>query len=114
MLETLLAGLTLVICVALLLHMAIGPVRRERLRLHWLAIRRTSGLKDWRRLWPSRQRKAAARREADDVIERARRAAEKGGQGEKGERGEWNGNVYRPKSFDKRSPDRSERRPPPH
>lgn len=105
MLENFFAGLTLAICVALLLHMAIGPVRREKLRLRWLAFRRASGLNDWRRLWPSRQNKAAARREADDAIERARRAAEKG---------EWDGNVYRPKSFDKRSADRSERRPPPH
>jgi hypothetical protein len=105
MIESLLAGLTLALCVALLLHMAIGPVRREWLRRRWLAFRHERGLADRRRPWPSRQHKAAARREADDAIERARRAAEKG---------EWEGNVYRPKAFDRGSTERSEKRPPPH
>jgi hypothetical protein len=101
MLEKVFAALTLVVCLALLLHMAIGPVRRENLRLRWRALRDRGGLGQWRDRWASRQRRSAARREAELVIERARQAAEKG---------EWDGNVYRPKSFDRRP----EKRPPPH
>ena len=107
--ESVLAGLTLTVCVALLMHMAIGPARREKLRLRWLAFRRAGGRTAWRRLWPSRGQRAAARREADEAIERARHAAESA------ERGQWEGNVYRPKSFDRRPGHPSEKkRPPPH
>jgi hypothetical protein len=113
MLEQLLAGLTLAVCMALLLHMAIGPARRARLHAWWWARWRRLGLKRLghrRGPLPSPQRQAAARREADAVIERARRAAERGQNGESGEDGDWDGNVYRPKSFDRRPG----KRPPPH
>jgi hypothetical protein len=113
MLEQVFAGLALAVCVALLLHMAIGPARRARLDGWWSVRWRRRGFKDWRRLVQTPRRQAAARREAEAAIERARRAAERGQNDEHGESregGEWDGNVYHPKSFDRRSG----KRPPPH
>ena len=84
MLEYILATAGLLACLGALAHMAIGPARRVRLA-HWLR-----GLRHWRRT------RDTARREAQNAIDRARR-----GQG-----GEWDGNVYRPKSFGKERKDR--------
>jgi hypothetical protein len=48
--------------------------------------------------WRRRQRQTrAAALEAERVIRRARESAQQGGRVD----GEWDGNVYRPKSFDK-------------
>jgi hypothetical protein len=88
-LEHLAAGLALLVCLALLLHMVLGPARRQQVRA-WLRSRL-----QWRR------RRDLARREAGEAIERARRAA--------GE-GRWQGNVYHPDSFDARR----SKRPPRH
>jgi len=84
--EQLLAALVAVACALLLLRLAVGPVRRARidaaLQRRWRTLR---GL--WFALRHRRQVRKVAEREAHEAIERARRA------------GEWDGNVYRPKSF---------------
>jgi hypothetical protein len=99
MVHTLLAAAGLAICVALALHMALPYRARARVdaavaRLGaWLQaqVDRATG---WRRR--QRQTRAAAL-EAERVIRRARESAQQGGRAD----GEWDGNVYRPKSFDK-------------
>lgn len=99
MLHTVLAAIGLAICIALAVHMALPYRLRARVdgafsRLGgWLQgqIDRAVG---WRR----RQRQARfAALEAERVIRRARESAQQNGKIE----GEWDGNVYRPKSFDK-------------
>jgi hypothetical protein len=99
MVHTLLAAAGLAICIALALHMALPYRARARVdaavaRLGaWLQAQmdRATG---WRRR--QRQTRAAAL-EAERVIRRARESAQQGGRVD----GEWDGNVYRPKSFDK-------------
>jgi hypothetical protein len=99
MVHTLLAAAGLAICVALALHMALPYRARARVdaavaRLGaWLQaqVDRATG---WRRR--QRQTRAAAL-EAERVIRRARESAQQGGRAD----GEWDGNVYRPKSFEK-------------
>jgi hypothetical protein len=87
--EKLLAGLTLAVCLLLLLRLAVGARRRAR----WDSAVRRSG-RVLHRIgrstlhWPGARRRAAA--EAREAIERARR------------RGAWEGNVYRPDSFRRR------------
>jgi hypothetical protein len=80
MVEKVLAGIGLVACVALLAWMLLGPARQDRLK-------RTAqrGLR-----WRSHRRQA--RVEAAKAIERARRPVI-----------DRDGNVYRPKSFDRRT-----------
>jgi len=99
MFHTVLAALGLALCIALALHMALPWRARARVdaafaRLGgWLAAQmgKASG---WRR----RQHQAlAAALEAERVINRARESAQHDGRPD----GEWDGNVYRPKSFDK-------------
>ena len=99
MLHTLLAATGLAVCIALALHMALPWRARAQVdaavaRLGaWVRaqIDRATG---WRRR--QRQTRAAAL-EAERVIRRARESAQQGSRME----GEWDGNVYRPKSFDK-------------
>jgi len=81
MIEKVFAAIGLAACVLMLLGMALGATRRQRLRAALLR------LLHWRR------DRAAARREAERAIERLRRQVDR------------DGNVYRPKSFDKRPPD---------
>ncbi|NCT84903.1 MAG: hypothetical protein GXC94_17285 [Comamonadaceae bacterium] len=102
MLSTLLAATGLAACIALGLHMALpGRVRaRVDAGLHRLVgslralATRASG---WRR--QQRQTRAAAL-EAQRVIRRARESALHDERDSRTD-GEWTGNVYRPKSFDK-------------
>jgi len=81
MIEKLLAGIGLAMCVLLLLAMLLGEKRRRR----WAD--KAKRLMGWRR------RRARARREAQETIARVRRNVER------------NGNVYRPRSFNGHSPD---------
>lgn len=82
MVEKILAGVGLAVCVVLLLAMGLGERRRQQLR---------AAAVQWLR-WP--QSRARARREATEAIQRAharsRHAVER------------EGNVYRPRSFDPR------------
>ena len=90
LLEKLFAGAVVFVCVALLVRQFIGAPRRYRLDSSLRRIGRSLRL-FWFRLyrWPRARR--AARREAEEAIRRARGDAD----------GDWEGNVYRPKSFRK-------------
>lgn len=102
MFQTLLAATGLAVCIALAVHMALPA--RARARVDAVVAGALSGLRlrfdrlaGWRR--EQRQTRAAAL-EAERVIRRARESAlhdKRDGRAE----GEWDGNVYRPKSFDK-------------
>lgn len=93
-----LAALGLALCIALAVHMALPY--RLRARVDAALARLTGWMQGqferalgWRRR--QRQTRAAAL-EAERVIRRARESA----QNSRPE-GEWDGNVYRPKSFEK-------------
>ncbi|MFG6488861.1 hypothetical protein ACG04R_19400 [Roseateles sp. BYS78W] len=98
MLHTALAVLGLAICVLLAVHMALPWRLRSRVDAQlarlggWLQAQLDRAV-GWRRR--QRQTRAAAL-EADRVIRRARESAQHGRV-----EGEWDGNVYRPKSFEK-------------
>lgn len=102
MFQTLLAAAGLAVCLVLAVHMALPYRARARLdaglagllaRMQKQAARAAS----WRR--EQRQARAAAL-EAERVIRRARESAlHDARDGRAG--GEWDGNVYRPKSFEK-------------
>ncbi|MCW2798519.1 hypothetical protein [Nocardioides sp.] len=88
-LQNVFAGAIVAVCVALLVHQFIGARRRQRLDAR--VLRSTLAVRAWvQRVarWPSARE--TARREAEAAIRRAREKA-----------GEWDGNVYRPKSFRK-------------
>ena len=92
-LEKLFPAIAVATCLVLLLRLLLGERRRHRFdraiaRWSRSARSRIEGLFTWN---ASRRR---ARRAAEEAIRRAR-----GG-------GEWDGNVYRPKSFNKRDKDR--------
>jgi len=102
MLQTLLAATGLAVCIALAVHMALPYRLQARVDagmaalLSWLQLQ-IARLTGWRRR--QRQTRAAAL-EAERVIRRARESAlhdERDGRVD----GEWDGNVYRPKSFEK-------------
>lgn len=104
MFQTLLAAAGLAICIALGVHMALPHRARARVDAHlarlvaWVRAQaaRATG---WRR--QQRQTRAAAL-EAERVIRRARESALHDARDGRGDGdGEWSGNVYRPKSFDK-------------
>ena len=88
--EKIIAALTLAACAVLLARLLMGETRRWRfdaaVRRGWFATRRRFLL-----MWHWRASRRAAARAADDAIRRAR---QKDG-------GEWDGNVYKPKSFRK-------------
>jgi len=85
--ETLLAGLGLALCVLMLARQLLPLPRRARLDL-WLR-HAWWELQQWvRGLRHGRRSKRTAQREAEEAIRRAREG-----------QGEWDGNVYRPKSF---------------
>ncbi|MDP9044551.1 MAG: hypothetical protein M3O01_07060 [Pseudomonadota bacterium] len=91
MFERVLAAIVIAFCVLMLLRLALGARRRKRFDAFFrrLGLRlRHVGYSWWR--WRETQRQSvAARKVADELIRRAR------------DRGEWDGNVYTPKSFRK-------------
>ena len=94
MLERVFAVIAVAVCVLLLVRLSIGTRRRHRLDAALsraaLRLRRVAlGLRHWRAARRAVQQAARAARVADEAIRRAR------------ERGDWDGNVYRPKSFRK-------------
>lgn len=99
MLHDLLAAAGLATCIAMAVHMAL-PWRAQAQvdallrRLGQALQAQMDRLTGWRRR--QRQTRAAAL-EAERVIRRAREAALHGSRPD----GEWDGNVYRPRSFDK-------------
>ncbi|RZL38609.1 MAG: hypothetical protein EOP35_05365 [Rubrivivax sp.] len=98
MLQTVLATIGLAICIAMALHMVMP--RRAQARVDAML----DGIGTWMRAqidratgWRRRQRQTrAAALEAERAILRARQSSSR----DRPE-GEWDGNVYRPKSFDK-------------
>ncbi|MFN3303085.1 MAG: hypothetical protein ACK44A_05120 [Roseateles sp.] len=93
-----LAAFGLVICIALAIHMALPHRARARVDavlagLQGWVLRQFERAVGWRRR--QRQTRAAAL-EAERVIRRARESAQNSRLD-----GEWDGNVYRPKRFDK-------------
>jgi hypothetical protein len=92
MAETVIAAVVLLACSALLLRLLLPPARRQRLdqqlRHTWIRCRlRVNAVSSD---WLQRRR---TRREAHEVIERARRRSAGGGKVRR------DGNVYRPDSF---------------
>ena len=91
MIEPVLAGIVLTVCAVLLLRLSMSVPRRYRFdsALRRIALRlRRAALSVWH--WRAARRDARhARAAADEVIKRAR------------DRGDWDGNVYTPKSFRK-------------
>ncbi len=91
MIERVFAGIVLAVCVVLLLRLLMSVPRRYRfdMALRRVALRlRHAALSIWH--WRAARRDAQRAREAaDEAIRRAR------------DRGDWDGNVYTPKSFRK-------------
>lgn len=87
--EKFFAGAVVLVCVLLLARQFMGASRRTRLdallRRISHSVRAFAG-----RIYRLPSARRAARREAEEAIRRAR-----------GDGGEWDGNVYRPKSFRK-------------
>jgi hypothetical protein len=95
--DSILAGLGLAICAALLLRYALPAARRQRLdsSLHrtWASLRSLP-----RRLGRDRKLKRQAERQADEAINRARRQSKNPAAFDR------EGNVYRPDAFKSRPP----------
>jgi hypothetical protein len=87
--DKILAGIVIVVCAMFMLRLMLGERRRYRFdavaRRLWASVRIRA-----LRLWHWRAARRQARRDAEDVIRRARGADADG---------EWDGNVYKPKSF---------------
>lgn len=102
MLHTVLAAIGLAVCIALAVHMALPYRLRARVdgglqaMFDWVRLQ-LARLTGWRR--QQRQARAAAL-EAERVIRRARESALHDARDSRTD-GAWEGNVYRPKSFDK-------------
>ncbi|HEY9025739.1 MAG TPA: hypothetical protein VIO33_04540 [Burkholderiaceae bacterium] len=101
MIEKLLAGVVLAVCAVLMLRLLIGARRRARFDAAW---RRAWARSRWwlSSAWHWRSRRREAQRAADAVIRRARGDTGPGKDGSDDRTdGEWEGNVYKPKSFRK-------------
>ncbi len=107
--EILLAALVLIACLVLLVRLMLPPARRAQLdafgRRRWAGLRAGS-LSAWQGLSSLRHRSSPkarqdAARTAEEVIRRAREGRRPPGKGNGAAKpdGEWDGNVYRPKSF---------------
>jgi hypothetical protein len=85
-LEKIFAATIVIACLVLMLRVVLGTRRRARFDTAVARFsKRTGASVDALFAWPTARRRA--RREAEAAIRRAR------------EGGEWDGNVYRPKSF---------------
>ena len=95
MIERLFAALALAVCAVLLVRLLLGERRRFRfdmaMRRAWNGLRR-GVLRLWRMPSALRHQREAKRRAEEVANEAIRRASG---------RGEWDGNVYKPKSFRK-------------
>ena len=101
--EKLLAALVLIVCLVMLGRMLLPPRRQQRF---------DAALREWRdRLRNLARRRPGQRhasrqdaaRTAEEAIRKARRTASRRPNGHAGDKdepeGEWDGNVFRPKSF---------------
>ncbi len=102
MFQTLLAATGLAVCTALAVHMALPRRARAKVEALLAAMARWAQGKlaratHWRR---EQLQSRAAAREAERIIRRARESALHDACDSRAN-GEWTGNVYRPKSFEK-------------
>jgi len=93
-----LAGLVLLVCLALAVHMMLSHQRQQRVnqglrRLAWRSQDLVQRLRQWRR---SKAVEKSAAAQAAQAIARAK---------SKKLDGTWDGNVYRPKEFDRKKRD---------
>lgn len=94
MLEKIFAAVIVAACLVLLLRLALGTRRRQGFDSAAGRWRRRAGARlESIFTWNSARRRA--RRVAEAAIRRARDST-------RGDAGEWDGNVYRPKSFKKK------------
>jgi hypothetical protein len=107
MIESILAGAGLITCIALGVHMALPQRLRWRVdsalrRLRAQVLRASAGASEH---WRQQRRSRLARLEAQEVIRRARDASARSPAGPDTQPlprdGSWEGNVYRPKQFDR-------------
>ncbi|WP_077033948.1 hypothetical protein [Pelomonas sp. KK5] len=101
MFEKAIALIVLLACIVVAVHMALPAAKRrwmeERGRRAWLKVQRAWY---WAAGWRQRREMHKyAQAEADAAIKRARRGSQM-------VEGEWDGNVYRPKSFDGKKRDK--------
>lgn len=96
MIEKLFAGIVLAVCLVLMLRLVLGARRRARFDA---AARRAWGNSQqfMRSAYHWRSQRREAERAADEVIQRARGRSANSDSID----GEWEGNVYKPKSFRK-------------
>ena len=85
MVEKIFVSLVLAVCALLLLRLVIGERRRHAYDAFWRRLWAATRIRALR-LWHWRAASRQAKRDADAAIRRARE-------------GEWDGNVYKPKSF---------------
>lgn len=88
MIEKLLAGIVVALCVGLFVRLLVGERRRRRLDA-WLQRAWAALVRQARSVWHWRSARKEAQRVADEAIRRARGEVER------------DGNVYKPKSFRK-------------
>jgi hypothetical protein len=95
MIERVLAAVVLTACAVLLVRLMLNERRRYRfdmaMRRLWARLSRTA-VATWRAPGAMKQRRAARRQAEEAAVDAIRRASG---------RGEWDGNVYRPKTFRK-------------
>ena len=101
MIETVFPAIVLAVCAVLLVRLLIGERRRWRFDAAlWRAARPVQRMwRSARRWYATRRATANAVKVAKEVIRRAREGARDGSDGKPRAEGEWDGNVYRPKSF---------------
>ena len=106
MIETVFPAIVLAVCAVLLVRLLIGERRRWRFDTAlWRAARPVQRmLRTARRWYATRRATANAAKVAKEVIRRAREGARDGSNGKARAEGEWDGNVYRPKSFRNKPP----------
>jgi hypothetical protein len=110
--ETLLAALVLIVCLVMLGRMMLPARQQERFDALLRDWRDRLGALRHRRPWQRRASRQDAARTAEEAIRKARRAASRRPNGSNGSHaghghdadkpepeGEWDGNVFRPKSF---------------
>jgi hypothetical protein len=97
--EKLLAALVLIVCLVMLGRMMLPARQQQRFDARLRSLRN-------RRPWQRRAARQDAARTAEEAIRKARRAASRRPNGHGGHdadkaepEGEWDGNVFRPKSF---------------
>ena len=106
MIEAVFPAIVLAVCAVLLVRLLIGERRRWRFDAAlWRTVRPVQRMWGSARRWYAMRRATAnAAKVAKEVIRRAREGAREGSDATTRAEGEWDGNVYRPKSFRNKPP----------